>query len=187
VSAGLKLLLDLGPLVVFFAAYYAGGIFVATGAFMAATALAIGAYWAKERHVPPGQIITLVIVLVFGGLTLLLDDPRFIKMKPTMIYLLFAAILLGGLASGRSLLRVVFESAFPPMQEAGWRLLTLRWGIFFVVLAALNEAVWRSFSEEVWVNFKLFGFLPLTMGFAVAQVGLMNRYALPAEDRSQDS
>jgi len=188
-SAGLKLLLDLGPLVVFFAAYFKGNIYVATGAFMAATVTAIAIYWFKVRHIPMSQIITLVIVLVFGGLTLALDDPRFIKMKPTMIYVLFAAILFGGLATGRSLLKVVFEAAFPPLTEAGWRILTLRWAIFFAVLAVLNEAIWRNFSEEFWVSFKLFGFLPLTMVFAMAQIGVMNRHAAPAatDNQSQES
>ncbi len=189
-SAGMKLLLDLGPLVIFFAAYYLGNIYVATGAFMAATVAAIGVYWTKTRHIPTSQIITLVIVLLFGGLTLALDDPRFIKMKPTMIYVLFAAILFGGLATGRSLLKVVFEAAFPPMTEQGWRVLTLRWAIFFAVLAVLNEAIWRNFSEEFWVNFKLFGFLPLTMVFAMSQMGVMNRHAVPQEpanDQSQES
>lgn len=188
-SAGLKLLLDIGPLVVFFAAYFKGNIYVATGAFMAATVTAIAIYWFKVRHIPMSQIITLVIVLVFGGLTLALDDPRFIKMKPTMIYVLFAAILFGGLATGRSLLKVVFEAAFPPLTEAGWRILTLRWAIFFAVLAVLNEAIWRNFSEEFWVSFKLFGFLPLTMVFAMAQIGVMNRHAAPAatDNQSQES
>ncbi|MGE0665968.1 MAG: septation protein A [Sphingomonadales bacterium] len=189
-GAGLKLLLDLGPLVVFFAAYFKGDIFVATGAFMAATVAAIAVYWIKVRHIPMSQIITLVIVLVFGGLTLALDDPRFIKMKPTMIYVLFAAILFGGLATGRSLLKVVFEAAFPPLTEEGWRILTRRWAFFFAFLAVLNEVVWRSFSEEFWVSFKLFGFLPLTMVFAMAQVGVMNRHAVkpePADDQSQES
>lgn len=188
-SAGLKLLLDLGPLVVFFAAYFKGNIYIATGAFMAATVAAIAIYWLKTRHIPMSQIITLVIVLVFGGLTLALDDPRFIKMKPTMIYVLFAAILFGGLAAGRSLLKVVFEAAFPPMDEAGWRILTMRWAIFFAVLAVLNEAIWRNFSEEFWVSFKLFGFLPLTMVFAMLQMGVMNRHAIPkpVDDQSQES
>jgi intracellular septation protein len=182
-SAGLKLLLDLGPLVVFFAAYFKGNIYVATGAFMAATVTAIAIYWFKVRHIPMSQIITLVIVLVFGGLTLALDDPRFIKMKPTMIYVLFAAILFGGLATGRSLLKVVFEAAFPPLTETGWRILTMRWANFFAVLAVLNEAIWRNFSEEFWVSFKLFGFLPLTMVFAMAQIGVMNRHAVtPPEE-----
>lgn len=189
-SAGLKLLLDLGPLVVFFAAYFKGNIYIATGAFMAATVAAIAVYWLKARHIPMSQIITLVIVLVFGGLTLALDDPRFIKMKPTMIYVLFSAILFGGLATGRSLLKVVFESAFPPLTEAGWRILTIRWAIFFAVLAVLNEVIWRSFSEEFWVSFKLFGFLPLTMVFAMLQIGVMNRHAQPqppTDNQSQES
>jgi intracellular septation protein len=189
-SAGLKLLLDMGPLVVFFLAYFKGNIFIATGAFMAATVAAIAVYWLKTRHIPMSQIITLAIVLVFGGLTLALDDPRFIKMKPTMIYVLFSAILFGGLVTGRSLLKVVFETAFPPLTEAGWRILTIRWALFFAFLAVLNEIIWRSFSEEFWVSFKLFGFLPLTIVFAMAQIGVMNRHAVPqepADNQSQES
>ena len=186
-SAGVKLLLDLGPLVVFFGAYFKGNIYIATGAFMAATVAAIAIYWLKTRHIPMSQIITLVIVLVFGGLTLALDDPRFIKMKPTMIYVLFSAILFGGLATGRSLLKVVFESAFPPLTEAGWRILTIRWACFFAVLAVLNEVIWRSFSEEFWVSFKLFGFLPLTMVFAMVQIGVMNRHAAPQDTEEKPS
>ncbi|MBI1180935.1 MAG: septation protein A [Alphaproteobacteria bacterium] len=184
---GLKLLLDLGPLVVFFGAYFSGNIFIATGAFMAATVAAIAVYRLKTGHVPANQIITLVIVLLFGGLTLWLHDDRFIKMKPTMIYTLFAAILFSGFVTGRPLLKLVFESAFPPMEERGWRLLTLRWALFFAAMAVVNEVVWRSFSEQFWVSFKLFGFLPLTMLFAVAQLPLMNRYALEeAEETAGD-
>ncbi|MEN3975657.1 septation protein A [Emcibacter sp. SYSU 3D8] len=186
-GTGLKLLLDMGPLVVFFAAYFKGNIYIATGTFMAATVAAIIVYWLKVRHVPMSQIITLVIVLVFGGLTLALDDPRFIKMKPTMIYVMFSAILFGGLATGRSLLKVVFEAAFPPLTETGWRILTVRWAIFFAVLAVLNEAIWRNFSEEFWVSFKLFGFLPLTMVFAMAQLSVMNRHAITKEPEETPS
>jgi intracellular septation protein len=180
-SAGLKLLLDLGPLVVFFAAYFAGQIYVATGAFMVATIAAISVYWAKTRHIPANQIITLVIVLLFGGLTLWFHDDRFIKMKPTMIYTLFALILFSGLITGRPLLKLVFESAFPPMVDRGWRILTFRWACLFTFMAVLNEVIWRNFSEEFWVSFKLFGFLPLTMIFAMSQLPLMNRYAIPQE------
>ncbi|MEN3951933.1 septation protein A [Iodidimonas sp. SYSU 1G8] len=184
-SAGLKLLLDLGPLVVFFGAYFAGQIYIATGAFMVATVAAISVYWIKTRHIPANQLITLAIVLIFGGLTLWLHDDRFIKMKPTMIYALFAAILFGGLLTGRPFLKLVFEAAFPPMVDRGWRLLTIRWACLFAALAVLNEIVWRNFSEEFWVSFKLFGFLPLTMVFAMAQIPLMNRYAIqekPADE-----
>ncbi|MFN3233217.1 MAG: septation protein A [Alphaproteobacteria bacterium] len=177
-SAGLKLALDMGPLLVFFVAYFQGDIYIATGAFMVATLVAMAVYWSKERHIPTNQIVTAVIVIVFGGLTLLLHDDRFIKMKPTMIYALFALILFGGVLRDKAVLKYVFESAFPPMEHRGWRLLSLRWGIFFAAMAILNEVVWRNFSEEFWVSFKLFGFIPITMIFAMAQMPLMNRYAI---------
>jgi intracellular septation protein len=124
-------------------------------------------------------------VVVFGGLTLWLQNETFIKLKPTIIYVLFAVVLLGGLAFGKSLLGYVFDAVFK-LTDEGWRKLTLRWGLFFVVLAVLNEIVWRSVSTDTWVTFKVFGFLPLTFLFALAQMPLINRSTI-AEEKAEDS
>ena len=123
-------------------------------------------------------VVTAVIVVVFGGLTLALQNETFIKLKPTLVYLLFAATLLGGLVFKKPLLGMVFDSVFN-LTDEGWRKLTLRWGVFFLVLAVLNEIVWRNFSTDAWVNFKVFGFLPITMIFAAAQFPLLQRYSVP--------
>ena len=120
-------------------------------------------------------MVTAVLVVVFGGLTFWLDDPRFIKIKPTIINLLFAGVLFGGLMMRRPLLKLLLGEAFN-LTEEGWRKLSMRWALFFLVLAALNEVVWRNFSEAAWVNFKVFGILPLTLVFAMAQIGLIKRY-----------
>lgn len=173
-----RMAVEIGPLAVFFLANAWYGIFVATGAFMVAITAALGASWLIARHVATMPLVTGIFVLVFGALTLALNDELFIKVKPTLVNGLFAAILFGGLFWGRSLLKIVFDGAFR-LTDEGWRLLTWRWAFFFVFLAVLNEVVWRSFSTDFWVNFKLFGNVPITMIFAVAQVGLLQRYALP--------
>jgi intracellular septation protein len=131
-------------------------------------------------RVSPVIIATAVLVVVFGGLTFWFGDAHFIKMKPTIINLLFAGVLLGGLLTGRPLLKLLFGEAFN-LTEEGWRKLTLRWMVFFVVMAVLNEIVWRNFSEAAWVNFKVFGILPLTLIFAMSQIGLIKRYEPKAE------
>jgi intracellular septation protein len=174
-NPAMKLLIELGPLVVFFLVYSRAGIYWATGVLMVATILALGASWFMLGRVSPVPVATAVLVVVFGGLTFWLDDPRFIKMKPTMINLVFAATLVVGLVTGRPLLQLLFGDAFR-LTEEGWRKLTWRWAIFFLVLAVLNEIVWRNFAESTWVNFKVFAILPLTMVFAMAQVGLIKRY-----------
>lgn len=174
----LKLALEVGPLVLFFLANQKSGIFWATGAFMAATAMALAASWIILRRLPVMPLVAGVVVLVFGSLTLLLHDATFIKVKPTIVNLLFAGVLLGGLALGKPVLRIVFEEAIR-LDEAGWRKLTLRWGVFFVVLAALNEIVWRTQTTDVWVSFKVFAIAPLTILFMLAQVPLFTRHALP--------
>lgn len=179
---GVKLAVDFGPLILFFVVYMRAEIFTATIVFMVATVVAAGVSYALTRHVPVMLVVTLVIVLVFGGLTIYLHDERFIKMKPTMVYALFAAVLLGGLVFGKALLSHVFDFAFQ-IDQAGWRKLTLRWGLFFIAMAILNEFVWRNFAESTWVTFKLIGFPAVTFLFAMAQMPLMMRHGLEEEGK----
>lgn len=191
----LKLALELGPLLVFFFANtrgewlvgmlpalgrLGGPIFVATALFMVATAVALAVSWVLTRSLPIMPLVSGVVVFVFGALTLYLQDDVFIKMKPTIVNTLFGAVLLGGLAFNQSLLGYVFDSVFRLTAE-GWRKLTFRWAIFFFVLAALNEVVWRLFSTDTWVSFKVFGIMPLTFVFTLSQLPLINRYQLPEE------
>jgi intracellular septation protein len=154
------------------------GIFVATAVFMAAVVIALVISYALTRHLPIMPLVTAVVVLVFGSLTLVLHDELFIKLKPTIIYLLFGGVLLGGLALGKPVLGVVFDSVFH-LTEEGWRRLTLRWALFFFALAILNEIVWRTQSTDFWVNFKVFGVVPLTFLFAAAQYPLLTKYEAP--------
>ena len=172
----LKLALDIGPLVLFFAANARFGIFAATGAFMAAVLIALGVSYALTRHIAIMPLVTAVIVLVFGSLTLILHNDTFIKLKPTIIYLLFGGTLVGGLAFGKSFLGILFDSVFDLTAE-GWRKLTWRWAFFFFALAVLNEIVWRNFSTDVWVSFKLFGVVPLTFLFGALQYPLLMKYS----------
>jgi intracellular septation protein len=177
----LKLAFDLGPLALFFFANARFGIFVATATFMVAVLAALAASYLLTRHLPIMPVVTAVIVLVFGTLTLVLHNDLFIKVKPTIIYLLFGGVLLGGLFFGKSFLGVVFDSLFH-LTEEGWRKLTLRWALFFFVLAVLNEIIWRNASTDVWVDFKVFGVLPLTFLFGALQYPLLRKYAIePAE------
>src|SRR6266567_1089772 len=172
-----KLLTELGPLIVFFVTNAKYHLFVATGAFMVAIIAAMITSYMVTRHVPIMAIVTGVIVIVFGTLTLVLHDETFIKVKPTIIYGLFAAILGGGLLFGRSFIAVMFDQMFN-LTPQGWRVLTLRWAMFFAGLAVLNEIVWRTQTTDFWVNFKVFGVTPLTMIFAIAQMPLTKRYHL---------
>ena len=176
-----KLVLDLGPLILFFFANERFGIFAATATFMVAVLAALIVSYVITRHLPIMPVVTAFIVLVFGGLTLFLHDATFIKVKPTIIYSLFGAVLLGGLLFNKSLLGVVFDSLFH-LTDEGWRKLTWRWTIFFFALAVLNEIVWRNTSTDVWVEFKVFGVVPLTFLFAALQYPLTKKYAVePAE------
>ena len=188
----LKFALELGPLLVFFFANargewlaarfpalteLGGPIFIATGLFMAATAIALSVSWVLTRTLPMMPLVSGVIVFVFGGLTLWLQDATFIKMKPTIVNSLFAAVLLGGLLFGKSLLGYVFDSAFR-LDAEGWRKLTFRWGLFFVFLAVVNEVVWRNFLEDAWVAFKVWGIMPITIAFTLAQMPLIMRHSV---------
>jgi intracellular septation protein len=171
-----KIALDLGPLVLFFFANSRFGIFTATATFMVAVLAALAASYVLTRRLPIMPVVTAIIVLIFGGLTLFLHNDTFIKIKPTIIYALFGAVLLGGLLFGKTLLGVVFDSLFH-LTEEGWRKLTVRWALFFFVLAVLNEIVWRSTSTNIWVDFKVFGVMPLTLLFGALQYPLLQKYA----------
>src|SRR5262252_4830002 len=173
----LKLILDIGPLVLFFAANSRFGIFVATGAFMVAVVTALLVSYTMTRQWPIMPVVTAIVVVVFGGLTLALHDETFIKLKPTIIYALFGCILLGGYVFGKSFLEIAFDSVFH-LTEEGWRKLTLRWALFFLGMAVLNEIIWRTQSTDFWVGFKAFGAIPLTMIFAISQMPVIKRYHL---------
>lgn len=191
----LKLALELGPLLVFFFANARGEmlqekfpvlasigepIFLATALFMVATVLALAISWSLTRTLPIMPLISGIVVLVFGALTLWLHNDTFIKMKPTIVNTLFGVILLGGLAFGKSLLGYVFDSAFK-LDAEGWRKLTFRWGLFFLFLAVINEVVWRSFSTDTWVSFKVWGVMPITVLFTLLQMPLIQKHTIAAE------
>ncbi|MAY62683.1 MAG: septation protein A [Rhizobiales bacterium] len=191
----LKLALELGPLVVFFFANARGEwlgeqipflaqlgepIFIGTACFMVATGIALTISWIITRTIPIMPVLSGAIVLVFGALTLWLHDETFIKLKPTIINTMFGVILLGGLAFGKSFLGYVFDSAFQ-LDAEGWRKLTFRWGLFFLFMALLNEFMWRNFSTDTWIAFKVWGNMPLSILFMLAQMPLMMRHALPEE------
>ena len=191
----LKLALELGPLVLFFLANaYADRfgvpserrLFVATGLFIAATLVALGLHYALVRRLPIMPLVSGVVVVVFGGLTLLLNDELFIKLKPTIVNTLFGLVLLGGLAFGRPLLALVLDSMLS-LTEEGWRKLTFRWGLFFLGLAVLNEIVWRTQDTDFWVGFKVFGIMPLTVLFALAQTPLLMRHEAKGEGEAAPS
>jgi intracellular septation protein len=177
----LKLALDIGPLILFFVGNARFGIFPATAIFMVSVLIALAVSYALTRRLPIMPLISAVIVTVFGGLTLVLHDETFIKVKPTIIYTLFGATLLFGLLTRKPLLEMVFDSVFS-LTDEGWRKLTLRWCVFFFGMAILNEIVWRNFSTDTWVSFKLFGAVPLTFLFAAAQYPLMMRHEAPAKE-----
>ncbi len=186
-----KLVLELGPLILFFvinakgksilAAYpslnaiFPGPIFLATGVFMIAMAISLTLSWLILKRVAIMPLVTGVVVLVFGGLTLYLQDDTFIKMKPTIVNILFGGVLLGGLVFGQSLLKYVFGDVYK-LQPKGWSILTLRWGIFFFALAILNEVVWRNFTTDQWVTFKVWGIMPITVVFSLMQLKILNQY-----------
>jgi intracellular septation protein len=170
-----RLALDLGPLLIFFAAFKYLGIFGATAAFMVAVLVALGIGYAVERKLSPMPLFTAVLVVIFGGLTLYLKNDVFIKMKPTVLYGFFSAVLLVGLHFNHLFIKYVFAQAFE-LNETGWRKLTLRWGFFFLALAVINETVWRATSTDTWVSFKVWGIIPLIFLFALAQTPLVIKH-----------
>jgi intracellular septation protein len=200
----LKLILEMGPLVVFFMAnskplLFApfvskflsadilageqGKIIAATALFMVAMLASLIVTFILTRHLPIMPLVTAVVVLIFGGLTLYFNDAMFIKLKPTIVNTLFGLVLLGGLALGKALLPVVLDSVLH-LDDMGWRKLTLRWGVFFLVLAGLNELVWRTQSDDFWVNFKVWGTMPITILFAILQTPLILKHQIdPALDK----
>ncbi|MDD7909725.1 septation protein A [Pseudovibrio exalbescens] len=197
----LKLALELGPLAVFFISNTRGEqlmeafpvlnsleepIFLATAAFMIAISISLAVSYYLMRSLPVMPVVSGVVVLVFGALTLYLHNELFIKLKPTIVNVMFGSILLGGLFFGKSLLGYVFDSAFK-LTDEGWRILTLRWGMFFFVLAVINEIVWRNFSTDFWVDFKVFGFMPITMVFTLAQLPLINKHSLENKDQGSSA
>jgi intracellular septation protein len=168
---------DYGPLAAFFLAYLLYGLMAATAVVVVGSLAALVAAWAIERRVPMIPLLTAAVVAVFGGLTLWLQDETFIKMKPTIVQALFAAILLGGLAFRRPLLKPLLGAMMPPMRDRAWVQLTLRYALFFVAMALLNELVWRTQSTDFWVSFKVFGLPVLTILFIVSQMPFLNRHA----------
>ena len=174
---GIKLAFEMGPLLVFFVANSYSGIFWATGLFMIATVISLG----LSRHVlgkiPIMPLVSGVFVLVFGALTLYLQDELFIKVKPTIVNVLFGSILLGCLAANQLVWRILFGDAFQ-LDEQGWRKLQFRWGVFFLFLAILNEFIWRNFSTDFWAGFKLWGVMPITMLFAISLIPVMQAHEI---------
>ena len=183
-NPGLKLALEMGPLVLFFFSNAKFGIFIATGVLMVGVVAALTASWLLTRHVPVMPLVTAVAVLVFGGLTFIFQDELFIKMKPTIVNTIFGSVLLIALAMGKPLLPVVLDSMMR-LTETGWKILTLRWGLFFFVLAGIIEVVWRTQTTDFWVSFKVFGTMPLTVIFALAQLPLMMKHELKDEDEPE--
>ncbi len=178
---GLKFALDLGPLLVFFFVNSKFGIFAGTGAFMVAAIAALAVSYVLTRHLPVMAMVSAVVVLVFGGATLILHDELFIKLKPTIIYLLFAGVLFAGIVFNKQFLAILFDQVFQ-LTEEGWRKLTIRWAVFFLALAVLNEIVWRTQTTDFWVNFKVFGVLPLTMIFGALQYPLLMKYSVAKKE-----
>lgn len=179
-----KLVVEMGPLVLFFLVNWKMGIFYATGAFMAAVATSMLYSWVTVRHIPPMLWVTGVMVLFFGGLTIYLQDDLFIKLKPTIVNLIFASVLFLGLKINRPFLKMLFEAAFPPITEPGWRRLTVNWALFFVFLAALNEGVWRTTTTDFWVAFKVWGVMPITFLFSLTQVPVMMKHLVEKDEKA---
>lgn len=171
----MKMALEVAPLVIFFAVNGYAGIFWGTAAFMVATIISLVISRSMLGRIPVMPLVSGIFVLTFGTLTLLLQDALFIKLKPTIVNGLFSLILFGGLLFGRPLLRYLMGDVFQ-LTSQGWVVLTFRWACFFAFLAVVNEVVWRNFSESFWISFKLWGIMPMTMAFALAQLGVLKRH-----------
>lgn len=194
INTWLKLALELGPVILFFVAYgrmkdqtYTiagteyGGFIIVTACFIPLLLLSTGILWKLTGHLSRMQVVTAVLVIVFGGLSVWFNDERFFKMKPTMIYLFFGGTLAVGLLQGRSYLQYVMEEAMP-LQDEGWMILTKRLALFFIVLAVLNEVIWRGFSTDTWVTFKTFGLSAAVFLFFMTQGKLFSQYGVEQKE-----
>lgn len=186
-GAGARLAIDLGPLIIFFAVnFLSGDIIMATGAFMAAITVAILISKLKYRHISPMLWFSGIMVLVLGGITIYLHDETFIKIKPTIYYLIVASLLLFGLFTKRNLLKSVLGTAYPGLSDRGWQILTRNWAIFFIAMAAVTEAVWRTTSTDFWIGFKIWGFMPATFLFAMAHIPMLMRNGMQLEENKEE-
>ena len=198
INPTVKLLLELGPVVLFFVAYTRikdqqfdlfgqtyDGFIVATAAFIPVLLISTGLMWWLSGKLSKMQLMTAVLVLVFGGMSVWFNDERFFKMKPTIIYLIFGGLLGFGLLRGQSYLRYVMDEAMP-MREQGWMILTRRLCAFFLGLAVVNELVWRTMSTDTWVNFKTFGLTIAVFAFFIMQASLFNKYSID-KDKDEDA
>ncbi|MBC7987726.1 MAG: septation protein A [Sphingomonadaceae bacterium] len=181
ITPGLRLTLDFGPVLVFFVVNFATNIYVATGAFMVAMGVALIVSKLKAGAISPMLWFSAVMVLIFGGITILLHNETFIKIKPTIYYVFIAGILGFGLWTKRPTLELVLGQAYPGLSTRGWNLLSRNWAGFFLVMAVLNEAVWRNSSTDFWVGFKLWGVLPATFLFAMLNIPMLLRHGLEME------
>ena len=178
-----KFLLEMAPLLVFFFVNYKFGLISATVSLMVATPISLLIYWMMFRKVAMMPLVTAVLVLFFGGLTIYMDDTTFIKIKPTIVFLMFATVLLGGLLFGKSLMKSALGETVK-MTDKGWTLMSLHWGLFFFAMAVLNEYVWRNFSENDWVTFKVFGLTLVTLVFSVVQIILIRNEVIEPDTDS---
>jgi intracellular septation protein len=186
-GTGARLGIDLGPLLIFFAVnYLTGDVIKATGAFMAAITAAILVSKIKYKHISPMLWFSGVMVLVLGGITIYLHDETFIKIKPTIYYLVVASLLAFGMITRRNLLKSVLGTAYPGLSDRGWQILTRNWAIFFLVMAGINEAVWRNTSTDFWLGFKIWGFTPATFIFALAHIPMLMRHGMQLDEKKEE-
>ena len=178
---GQKQAIDFAPLLVFFVTNYFWGLMPATGAIMVTTTIAIAISWFVARHIPMMPLVSAILLMIFGGLTLIFDNDIFIKMKPSIVYVMMAIALAIGLYTGRNFMGKLMGGVFS-LTDQGWHILTLRWIAFFIFAALLNEVIWRTQPTDVWVSFKVFGFLPLTFVFAAFQAPLLSKHGIKADN-----